>query len=195
MYAEWNNKAAAIVSYGVDGGVRAAQALRPVFGALQLADAGADVTLDLRTDFRDFGTAFTPGEHQTAALDALLGQLVTWSTALAATRTPNADCPTAAAPLEPGPWRRAARPARQAATGGDLPQHLRCGPDRRQSRPPLRSPRSRLSEPVRHKRARYLLAGRGEGVGVGGKTGGERGEGVGALGGGVLAVGEEQLRG
>lgn len=113
MYAEWNNKAAAIVSYGVDGGVRAAQALRPVFGALQLADVGADVTLNLRTDFRDFGTAFTPGEHQTAALDALLGQLVTWSTALAATRTPNADCPTAAAPLEPGPWRRAARPARR----------------------------------------------------------------------------------
>ncbi|MFJ5917265.1 NADPH-dependent FMN reductase [Streptomyces ardesiacus] len=74
-YAEWNIKAVAIVSYGVDGHVRAAQALRPVFGALQLADVGADVTLNLRTDFRDFGTAFIPGEHQTAALDALLGQL------------------------------------------------------------------------------------------------------------------------
>lgn len=90
VYAEWNNKAAAIVSYGVDGGVRAAEALRPVLGALQLADIGAEVTLNLRTDFRDFGAAFTPGEHQTAALDALLGQLVTWSTALAATRTPTA---------------------------------------------------------------------------------------------------------
>ncbi|MGW7574114.1 NADPH-dependent FMN reductase [Streptomyces sp. NPDC054765] len=37
VYAEWNNKAVGLVSYGFDGGVRAVEALRPVLGALQLA--------------------------------------------------------------------------------------------------------------------------------------------------------------
>ncbi|OZM80317.1 NADPH-dependent FMN reductase [Pseudonocardia sp. MH-G8] len=86
VYAEWNNKAAGIVSYGVDGGVRAAEALRPVLGALQLADVSHEVTLDLRTDFREFGATFTPAEHQTASLATMLDQLVSWSTALATVR-------------------------------------------------------------------------------------------------------------
>ncbi|MFE5259630.1 NADPH-dependent FMN reductase [Streptomyces coelicoflavus] len=85
VYAEWNNKAAGLVSYGVDGGVRAVEALRPVLGALQLADVSAQVTLNLRTDFADFGASFTPGEHQGPALTTLLDQLVSWSSALART--------------------------------------------------------------------------------------------------------------
>ncbi|MFE0517043.1 NADPH-dependent FMN reductase [Streptomyces sp. NPDC058964] len=86
VYAEWNNKAVGIISYGVDGGVRAAEALRPVLGALQLADVGAEVTLNLRTDFRDFGATFTPAEHQAASLTTLLDQVVSWSAALATVR-------------------------------------------------------------------------------------------------------------
>ncbi|MFE9253294.1 NADPH-dependent FMN reductase [Streptomyces sp. NPDC007088] len=90
VYAEWNNKAAALVSYGMNGGVRAVEALRPVLGALQLADVAAQVTLDMRTDFTGFGAEFTPGEHQGAALEAMLDQLVSWSDALAQTRPANA---------------------------------------------------------------------------------------------------------
>ncbi|WP_405780703.1 NADPH-dependent FMN reductase [Streptomyces sp. NBC_00859] len=86
VYAEWNNKAAGLVSYGVDGGVRAVEALRPVLGALQLADVSAQVTLSLRTDFDGFGASFTPGEHQGPALTAMLDQLLSWSTALAGIR-------------------------------------------------------------------------------------------------------------
>lgn len=87
VYAEWNNKAAGLVSYGVDGGVRAVEALRPVLGALQLADVAPQVTLNMRTDFDGFGATFTPGEHQSPALTALLDQLIAWSTALAIVRT------------------------------------------------------------------------------------------------------------
>lgn len=87
VYAEWNDKAAAFVSYGVDGGVRAVEALRPVLGALRIADVAPQVSLALRTDFEGFGAAFTPGEHQGAALTAMLDQLCTWSTALATTRS------------------------------------------------------------------------------------------------------------
>ncbi|MQY03725.1 NADPH-dependent FMN reductase [Actinomadura macrotermitis] len=85
VHAEWNNKAAGFVSYGFDGGVRAVEALRPVLGALQIADVSAQVALSLHHDFTDF-TDFTPAEHQTAALTSTLDQLVAWSTALATLR-------------------------------------------------------------------------------------------------------------
>ncbi|MGW7274542.1 hypothetical protein ACWGH5_28935 [Streptomyces sp. NPDC054864] len=80
-------EAAGLVSYGVDGGVRAVEALRPVLGALQLADVSAQVALNLRTDFTDFAATFTPGEHQGPALTAMLDQLLSWSTALATNRS------------------------------------------------------------------------------------------------------------
>ncbi|MFC4049829.1 NADPH-dependent FMN reductase [Actinomadura syzygii] len=85
VYAEWNNKAAAFVSYGFDGGVRAVEALRPVLGALQVADVSAQVALSFHNDFTGF-TELTPAEHQTAALTTTLDQLVAWSTALATWR-------------------------------------------------------------------------------------------------------------
>ncbi|MFF4487441.1 NADPH-dependent FMN reductase [Streptomyces sp. NPDC001544] len=93
VYAEWNNKAVGLVSYGVDGGVRAVEALRPVLAAMQLADVSAAVSLNLRTDFADFGATFTPGEHQGPALTAMLDQLLSWTDALARTR--NSATPTA----------------------------------------------------------------------------------------------------
>ncbi|MCX4869848.1 NAD(P)H-dependent oxidoreductase [Streptomyces sp. NBC_00825] len=87
VYAEWNNKAVGLVSYGVDGGVRAVEALRLVLSALQLADVSAQVTLNMRTDF---GASFIPGEHQGSALTTMLDQLVTWSTALVGVRAGSA---------------------------------------------------------------------------------------------------------
>lgn len=44
LYAEWNDKAVAFVSYGIDGGIRAVEHLRQIAGELQLADIRAAVS-------------------------------------------------------------------------------------------------------------------------------------------------------
>ncbi|MFL6123821.1 NADPH-dependent FMN reductase [Actinophytocola sp.] len=93
VYAEWHNKAAAFVSYGHDGGVRAVEQLRPIMASLQMADVGAQVNLNLRTDFVDY-REFSPADHQSTALATTLDQLVAWATALAPLRA--AGTPTAA---------------------------------------------------------------------------------------------------
>ena len=85
LYAEWNNKAVGFVSYGVVGGARAAEQLRLICGALQMASVGQQVTLSLMTEFEHY-TTLKPADHTTAALDALLDQVVAWSAALAPLR-------------------------------------------------------------------------------------------------------------
>ena len=85
LYAEWNNKAAGFVSYGSAGGVRAAENLRLIAGELQMADVRAQVALSFATDFEGF-TAFKPSQAAEEALEPLLEQLISWATALAATR-------------------------------------------------------------------------------------------------------------
>jgi len=81
IYAEWNNKAVAFVSYGSAGGVRAVENLRLIAGELQMADVRAQVALPFATDFRDY-TTFTPSDGAEQALQPLFGQLISWSTAL-----------------------------------------------------------------------------------------------------------------
>ena len=85
LYAEWNNKAMGVVSYGAVGGARAAEHLRLIAGELQMADVRTNVALSLFTDFRDF-TDLAPGAHQAQALNTLLGEVVAWSQALAPLR-------------------------------------------------------------------------------------------------------------
>jgi NAD(P)H-dependent FMN reductase len=85
LYAEWNNKAMGVVSYGVVGGARAAEHLRLIAGELQMADVRTNVALSMFTDFRNF-TDLAPGEHQAQALEALFGELLAWSAALAPLR-------------------------------------------------------------------------------------------------------------
>jgi NAD(P)H-dependent FMN reductase len=85
LYAEWNNKAMGVVSYGAVGGARAAGHLRLVAGELQLADVRTNVALSLITDFENF-TEFKPGPYQAQALDTLLSQVIAWSEALAPLR-------------------------------------------------------------------------------------------------------------
>lgn len=85
LYAEWNNKAMGVVSYGVVGGARAAEHLRLIAGELQMADVRTNVALSLFTDFRNF-TDLAPAEHQAQALDTLLDQVLAWSRALAPLR-------------------------------------------------------------------------------------------------------------
>jgi NAD(P)H-dependent FMN reductase len=86
LYAEWNNKAAGFVSYGAAGGTRAVEHLRLIMAELQIADVRAQVTLSLMADFTNF-TEFTPQDHHVEALTPLFDQVVSWSTALAGTRT------------------------------------------------------------------------------------------------------------
>ncbi len=83
VYAEWNNKAAGIVSYGGGdpGGARAAQQLRLMLGELQIADVSAQLALSFRTSFQNAST-FSPGNWQAQALTTLLGQVECWSRAL-----------------------------------------------------------------------------------------------------------------
>jgi NAD(P)H-dependent FMN reductase len=87
LFAEWNNKAAGIVSYGGVGGARAAEHLRLVLGELQVADVRQQVALSLLTEFENF-SVFKPGDYNHAALDILLDQVVAWSNALAPLRQP-----------------------------------------------------------------------------------------------------------
>src|SRR5258706_9755847 len=85
LYAEWNNKAMGVVSYGAVGGARAAEHLRLIAGELQMADVRTNVALSMFTDSENF-TELTPGAHQAGALDTLFGQVISWSEALAPLR-------------------------------------------------------------------------------------------------------------
>ena len=85
LYAEWNNKAMGVVSYGAAGGVRAAEHLRLVAGELQMADVRTNVALSFFTDFENF-TEFTPSPHQARLLSTLIDEVVAWSEALAPLR-------------------------------------------------------------------------------------------------------------
>lgn len=87
LYKEWNNKAAGFVGYGSAGGVRAVESLRLVMGELMVADVRGQVMLSLYTDFENFAT-FKPAAHHGQSLDAMLGQVVAWSGALAPLRQP-----------------------------------------------------------------------------------------------------------
>ena len=85
LYAERNNKAMGVDSYGTVGGARAAEHLRLVAGELQMADVRTNVALSLFTDFENF-TDFKPSAQQAQVLDTLLGQVIAWSQALAPLR-------------------------------------------------------------------------------------------------------------
>jgi NAD(P)H-dependent FMN reductase len=85
LYAEWNNKAVGLVSYGSVGGARAAEQLRLVAGSLQMADVRQQVALSMITEFENL-SVFKPGDYNVGALHTLLDQVIAWSTALAPLR-------------------------------------------------------------------------------------------------------------
>lgn len=86
LFAEWNNKAAGFVSYGIAGGAQAAEQLRVICGALEMACVGRQVMLSLMTEFEKY-TTLKPTDHSATALDTLLDQVIAWSTALTPLRT------------------------------------------------------------------------------------------------------------
>ena len=81
LFAEWNDKAAGFVSYGVDGGIRAVEHLRLVMGELKVADVRHHVALSFANDFRDYAE-FTPGTGQEENVTAMLDELLAWGSAL-----------------------------------------------------------------------------------------------------------------
>ena len=94
LNAEWNNKAAALVTYGSVGGARAAEHLRAILSELQVAHVRQQMTFSLFTDFTDF-TTFTPGPQHDDFLPVMLNQLEAWAGALKTLRAP-AEAPSAA---------------------------------------------------------------------------------------------------
>lgn len=87
VYAEWNNKAAALVSYGAVGGVRAAEHLRQILAILQVADVGAQLSFTLATDWEAM-TTFAPAERHLKSAETMFTQLEAWAGALKSLRVP-----------------------------------------------------------------------------------------------------------
>ena len=95
LFAEWNNKAAGFVGYGVHGGVRAVEQLRLVMTELQVANVRTQVALSVFNDFvitdpTETGL-FAPGDHQEPTLTTMLDEVIAWSQALQPLRHPVPD--------------------------------------------------------------------------------------------------------
>jgi NAD(P)H-dependent FMN reductase len=87
-YPEWNRKAAACVGYGAVGGARAIEQLRQVFVELQLAPTRTGVNIqgaDFMAVWRQ-GKAIAELEHLKPNAEAMLEDLVWWTSALRAAR-------------------------------------------------------------------------------------------------------------
>lgn len=85
LAAEWNNKAAGIVSYGSASGVRAAEHLRGILSELQIAHVQKTGMFSIFTDF-DYPT-FQPSDNGANSVDAMLEQVVVWTKAMETVRT------------------------------------------------------------------------------------------------------------
>jgi len=87
LYAEWTDKAAGFVSYGIDAaGARAVEHLRLILAEVQVAGVRSHVALSLNDDFEDFSTP-APRPHQCEKLTTLVDQVVAWGSALRTVRS------------------------------------------------------------------------------------------------------------
>ncbi len=85
LYAEWNNKAAAFVSYGSLGGARAIEHLRGITSELQIAHVRQQLSFSMFTDFENF-SIFAPGPQHDEAAVMLFDQLESWTRAMKSVR-------------------------------------------------------------------------------------------------------------
>jgi NAD(P)H-dependent FMN reductase len=92
LFAEWNDKAAGFVSYGLHGGIRAVEHLRLTLAEVKVACVRTQVALSLFSDFDITDMTqpgvLAPGRHQEPTLDRMIGELVAWARALAPLRDP-----------------------------------------------------------------------------------------------------------
>jgi NAD(P)H-dependent FMN reductase len=90
LFAEWNDKAAGLVSYGVHGGTRSAEHLRQILGEVKVAAVRSQVVLSLFVDFQITDPTapgiFEPGENQEPAFIEMLDEVVAWCCALRSVR-------------------------------------------------------------------------------------------------------------
>jgi NAD(P)H-dependent FMN reductase len=88
LFAEWGDKAAGFVSYGIDaGGARAVEQLRLNVAELSIATVRTGVHLSLLEDFED--GKLTPREFSFSRLETMLGQVAAWASALRELRAAN----------------------------------------------------------------------------------------------------------
>ena len=85
LHAEWNNKAAAFVSYGSLGGARAIEHLRAIASELQIATVRQQLSFSLFTDFENF-SVFKPGPQHADPAATMFDQLESWAGALKTVR-------------------------------------------------------------------------------------------------------------
>lgn len=83
-YTEFNNKAAGLVSYGLDGGVRATEQVRLIAAELRMPTVRTHVTMNLFTEFTD--NKFTPQPFNTKRLHTQIQDITEWSQALSVLR-------------------------------------------------------------------------------------------------------------
>jgi NAD(P)H-dependent FMN reductase len=90
LFAEWNDKAAGVVSYGVNGGTRAAEHLRQVLAEVKVATVRTQPALSVFDDFVIEDPLapgeFAPRDMQGPVLDEMLGELISWGAALRSVR-------------------------------------------------------------------------------------------------------------
>src|SRR5262249_49526066 len=90
LFAEWNGKAVGLVGYGLQGGVRAIEALRLVMAEVGAACVRSSVARGLFTDFAIHDIThpgrLAPGAHQEPILARVIDEVVAWSQALAPLR-------------------------------------------------------------------------------------------------------------
>ena len=82
LYAEWNNKAAAFVSYGSVGGARAVEHLRAICSELQIAHVRQQLSFSMFTDFENFSTFRPVAAIHDDAATVMFDQLEAWTAAL-----------------------------------------------------------------------------------------------------------------
>ncbi|WP_062518922.1 NADPH-dependent FMN reductase [Demequina silvatica] len=84
LWAEWLDKAGALVTYGNGGGLRSGEQLRTVLSAVGIAHVRPQVVLMNRTDFD--GYAATPSVHHEHGLTGMLADLELWAAAMRGVR-------------------------------------------------------------------------------------------------------------
>lgn len=75
LFAEWNDKPAGFVGYGLHGGTRAVEHLRQILAEVRVLGVRTAVALSLFTDFVDMRD-FRPAEHHARTLARMLDELV-----------------------------------------------------------------------------------------------------------------------
>lgn len=78
---EWNNKSAAIVSYGSTNGIAASYSLRQMLSSLRLATISTNLGFNIYTDFEQFSTFKPSSVHDATALN-LVKDVVLWAQAM-----------------------------------------------------------------------------------------------------------------